>query len=61
MGFVQIQKSLWVSDKNLGELVEMVVKEYKVENYVAYFIIDNSNIEKHIGNLLLKRDKSRKI
>lgn len=60
MGFVQIQKSLWVCDRNLGELVEIAIKEFKVERYVAYFVVENSNIEKYIKKLLIKGRKHRK-
>lgn len=59
MGFVQIQKSLWACDQNLGELVEIAIKEYKVGNYVAYFVVDNSNIDKHINRIISKRRKIR--
>jgi len=55
MGFVQIQKSLWASDHNLGGLVEIAAKEYGVEDYVAYFVSSNSSIDKHIKNLLASK------
>lgn len=54
MGFRQIQKSLWVCDKNIGELVECAAKEHEVEKYVAYFVVEASNIDNHIKNLLSK-------
>jgi len=52
MGFKQIQKSLWVCDKNLSDLVEIAIKEFKVSEYVAYFVIERSNIDKHINKIL---------
>lgn len=55
MGFRQIQKSLWVSDRNIGELVEMAAKEYKVSDFVAYFIADKSNIDAYIKKILKKQ------
>ena len=60
MGFVQIQKSLWACDRNLGEIVEIAIKEFKVENYVAYFVVDKSNIKKHIESVLSKGKKVRR-
>lgn len=52
MGFRQIQKSLWVSNVNLGDLVEIAARECGVGDYVAYFVVESSNIEKHINKLL---------
>lgn len=52
MGFRQIQKSLWVCDRDIGDLVDITAKEFKVEKYVAYFVIENSNIEKFINKIL---------
>jgi len=48
MGFVQIQKSLWVCQRNVGELVEAAAKEYEVSDDAAYFISEKSNIDKFI-------------
>lgn len=55
MGFAQIQKSLWVCDRNIGDLVEIAVKEFKVEEYVAYFVVETSNIDKYINKILSQR------
>lgn len=52
MGFKQIQKSLWVSNRNVGEYVEIAAREYKVEPYVAYFIAEHSNINYFISRIL---------
>jgi len=54
MGFRQIQKSLWVCDRNIGDMVEMLSKEYRVEEYVAYFVVESSNIENYIAKILSK-------
>lgn len=51
MGFKKIQASLWVTNKNLGELVEMVAYEYKVEKYIAYIISEKSDIDGYIAKL----------
>lgn len=55
MGFIQIQKSLWVSRKNVGEFVEMAAEEYKVSDYVAYFVSEKSNIDRYIENIFLDK------
>jgi len=52
MGFRQIQKSLWVTDRNVGDLVEAAAVEYKVNEYVAYFVAEKSNIDQFIQNIL---------
>ena len=52
MGFRQIQQSLWVIDKNVGELVEIAAKEYGIEEYVAYIVAEKTNIDAHIQNAL---------
>ncbi len=44
LGFVELQKSLWVSNKNYGEMIDMLTKEYKVEEYVVYFISETTNV-----------------
>ncbi|MEI8143677.1 MAG: hypothetical protein WCG48_03625 [Candidatus Berkelbacteria bacterium] len=55
MGFRQVQKSLWVSDLNIGDLVESAITEYKVGDYVAYFVAEKSNIDKHIVEILKRQ------
>lgn len=45
MGFIQIQKSLWVCDRNVGELVELAAYEYKVEPYVVYIVSTITDID----------------
>ena len=52
MGFRQIQKSLWVCDKNIGDLVEIAKREYGVEEYVVYVVSEKSDIDDHITNIL---------
>lgn len=45
MGFVQIQKSLWVCDRSIGELVELAAHEYGVEKYVVYIVSEHTDID----------------
>lgn len=52
IGFKQVQKSLWVSDRNVGDLVDLAIKEYEVDDYVAYFLSGRSNIDKYLGKTL---------
>jgi DNA-binding transcriptional regulator PaaX len=60
MGFVQVQKSLWVTDRNVSDFVEMAAKEYGVDDFVAYFVAEGTNIDKHIADVLIRKDKMRK-
>jgi DNA-binding transcriptional regulator PaaX len=57
MGFRQIQKSLWVCDRNTGDMVEVASKEFGVDEYVAYFVVESSNIDKYINRILAKPKK----
>jgi len=54
IGFIQIQKSLWAIRKDVGVLVDAAAREYKISDYVAYFISEKSNIDKFIGKKIEK-------
>lgn len=54
MGFVKIQQSLWVTNKDLAELVELAAYEYKIENYIAYIISERSDIDGIVKKMLSK-------
>ena len=58
MGFVQIQKSLWVTNKNLSTLVEAAAYEYGVEKYIAYIVSMKSDIDGIIEKKLSNRLKT---
>lgn len=45
MGFRQIQKSLWVLNRNVGELVEFASYRYGIEKYVIYIISEKTDID----------------
>lgn len=45
LGFRQIQKSLWVTNRNVGEYVEIAAYELGVEQYVAYIIAEKTDID----------------
>ncbi|MFA7253111.1 MAG: CRISPR-associated endonuclease Cas2 [Patescibacteria group bacterium] len=55
MGFKQIQKSLWVNTRDVGELVEAAAIEYNVNQYVAYFISEKSNIDQFISKIITEQ------
>jgi DNA-binding transcriptional regulator PaaX len=55
IGFIPLQKSLWVNKKDLGELVELAAKEYGVSDYVAYFVSEKSNIDQYINRQFKKQ------
>jgi hypothetical protein len=52
LGFVQIQKSLWVINKDVGDLVELAAYEYGVEKYMAYIASAKSDIDGVIAKKL---------
>jgi len=52
LGFKQIQKSLWVVDKNIGHLVELAAYEYGVEKYIIYIVAEKTDIDGVIKKLL---------
>ncbi len=54
LGFRQIQKSLWVIDKNVAYLVELAAYEYHVEKYVIYIVSEKTDIDGVIKKILQK-------
>jgi len=54
IGFRQIQQSLWVTDKDISDEIELVIKYYRLEDYVAYIVAQETNIDLMIKNILLK-------
>lgn len=54
IGFRQVQKSLWACPFSKAEKVELAVEYYKLDQYVAYFIVSKTDIESHLK--LLFRD-----
>jgi len=57
LGFRQIQKSLWVTDKPVGDLVENACLEYKVKEYVMYIVAEATDVDKTIKQKLSKKEK----
>ena len=52
MGFRQIQKSLWVCNKNVGNFIDISAKEYKVSDYIVYIASKSTNIDNYIAKIL---------
>lgn len=50
-GFKQVQKSLWACPYVKADKVELAISYYKVKKYVAYLIVEKSNIQTHLINL----------
>ncbi|OGD63138.1 hypothetical protein A2215_01590 [Candidatus Berkelbacteria bacterium RIFOXYA2_FULL_43_10] len=61
MGFVQIQKSLWVINKDVGDLVELAAYEYGVEKYMAYIASAKSDIDGIIAKKLASYTKPESV
>jgi DNA-binding transcriptional regulator PaaX len=55
LGFVQIQKSLWAVNKNVGELVDIASHEYGVENYIVYIASNKSDIDTALNQKLVNK------
>jgi len=55
LGFKQIQKSLWVSNKEIGDLVEIAAREYKIYDYIVYLTVSKTNIDQVINKILTVR------
>lgn len=55
IGFIQIQKSLWVCNKNVGDLVQMAAEEYEVDQYVVYIAANETNINSTIEEMINNR------
>ena len=52
MGFRQIQKSLWVCNKDIATFLEAATREYKVQKYVIYIIAEKTDIDGYIAKIL---------
>lgn len=51
IGFRQVQQSLWACPFVKADKIEKIIKYYKVNNYVAYLIIEKTDIEKHLKKI----------
>jgi len=51
IGYRPVQKSLWASPFIKADEVDLIVKELGLEKYVAYFIIEKTDIRQHLEEL----------
>lgn len=58
MGFIQIQKSLWVINKEMGNLVETAAYECEIEKYLVYIVSAKTDIDGIIDKRFKKLYKS---
>ena len=59
IGFVRVQKSLWATDCDVTDLVEMASYEYGIEKYVAYIVSSKSDIDGIIYKLLRRQSHTK--
>lgn len=52
LGFRQVQRSLWVCNKNVDQLVELAAYDCGVEKYVVFIISEKSDIDGIIEKIL---------
>jgi len=51
IGFRPVQKSLWASPFVKADDVDLIVKELGLEKYVAYFVVEKTDIKQHLEEL----------
>ncbi|MFA5158358.1 MAG: hypothetical protein WC451_04220 [Patescibacteria group bacterium] len=52
LGCKQVQRSLWVTNKDIYNLVQQIAEEYKVQEYIISIISTKTDVDKTIENLL---------
>ncbi|MCX6812118.1 MAG: hypothetical protein NTW79_00630 [Candidatus Berkelbacteria bacterium] len=60
IGFKQVQQSLWVSPFINADEIDLIIDELKIREYVAYFIIDKTDIEEHLEIMFEKEFRTPK-
>jgi len=51
IGFRQVQKSLWTCPLVKADQVSLAIEEFGLSGYVAYFIVEKTDIEDHLKKL----------
>jgi len=51
IGFKQVQKSLWTCPFVKADKVDLIIKELELEKFVAYLLIEKTDIENHLKTL----------
>jgi len=54
MGFIQVQKSLWVCDKNVTDFIEIAAAEYSVSEYIVYIVSNQFDARKNVEEMFKK-------
>lgn len=52
IGFLQLQKSLWICQFNKADEIDLVIDELGLRPFIAYFVVYKSNVVDHVKNLL---------
>jgi len=62
IGFRQVQKSLWACPFVQADEVELIIKELGLEKYVAYLVVEKTDIEEYLRRLFkdVLKTKSKK-
>ncbi len=51
IGYRQVQKSLWACPFARADKVELIINELELEKYVAYLLVEKTDIEAHLKQL----------
>lgn len=51
IGFKQVQKSLWACPYIISDIVEKLIDEHKLAEYVVYLLVEKTDAEKYLNNL----------
>lgn len=54
IGFKQLQKSLWACPFNKADEIDLIVKELGLEKYIAFLLVEKTDIENHLKRLFQK-------
>lgn len=54
IGFKQVQRSLWACPFVKADEVQLAIEEYKLEEFVAYLVVQKTDIDEHLHNLFFK-------
>ncbi|MBU2595847.1 hypothetical protein KJ713_03395 [Patescibacteria group bacterium] len=57
IGFKQVQKSLWACPYIKADQIEKVINYYNLNKFVAYFIIEKTDIKKYLQKLFKPKNK----
>lgn len=57
IGFKQVQKSLWACPYIKADQIEKIINYYGLNKYVAYFVVEKTDIENYLRNLFKSKSK----